>query len=806
MKVPLSWLREYVEINEPVRQVADRLTFAGIEVEAIHTIGSACDGIVVGEVRDVQKHPNADKLTVCRVFDGRQELQVVCGAPNVKAGGKYPFAPAGVTMPDGTLKIKAARLRGVESSGMLCSEVELLLSEDHSGLMTLDPKWAAGTPLAAVIGPPDTVFELEITPNRPDLLSLIGIARELAAIYGHALKMPDLGGLHAPALGETLRRDRPKAEFTKHITVEDPDGCPRYTARFLANIRIGPSPDWMQQRLQRAGVRAINNVVDITNYVMLETGQPLHAFDQVLLAGGCVAVRRARAGEKMVTLDGVERDLTPDDLLITDAERPVALAGIMGGAGSEVRGETTSVLLESACFKPTVVRTTSRRLGLSTESSYRFERGVDIGGAEWASRRAAQLMAEFAGALVAEDAIDVYPSPRPARKIVCRFDRVRSLVGVGAPNEEIIRTFRALELNVEDESEESCEVRVPSFRGDLESEVDLVEEFARLHGLDNIPSNAPRAQIDPAADDRPARALADLRTRLVGLGLREICNYSLVSEPLLNLFDPGDAPRRILLPKPITADQSVLRTALIPQMVETLGRNRAHQADEAALFEVGRVFLRDAPEETRLAIGIMGPVGRSGLDIRRAADPEETFLWLKGLWERLAASSRVAGATLREAALPGMDRGCEIVADGKAAGRLGLVKSAIRKEWRLSDPVAVLEVAADILLRSFGRIAQFSAIPAYPSVERDVALVAGEAVRAEEIERIVRAAAPKELESIRLFDIFRGGSIGAGKRSLAYALTYRSAERTLTDEEVNGYHDGVKAALRKQLSVEIRET
>lgn len=802
MRIPLSWLNDYVALDETPQQIADRLTFSGTEVEAIETIGSTYTGFIVAEVRGVEKHPNADKLSLCRVFDGRQELQVVCGAPNVQAGGRYPFAPVGVTLPDGSLTIKKAKIRGCESFGMLCSESELGLSADHSGLLVLDASWAAGTPLATVLGPPETVFDLEVTPNRPDCLSLIGIARELAAVYRRPLKIPAV----------TLAETGPAAETLARVEVQDAEGCPRYTARVLQGLRVGPSPAWMQKRLQLAGLRAINNLVDITNYVMLECGQPLHAFDLDLLQGGRVSVRRARPGERMQTLDGIERELADTALVIADADRPVAVAGVMGGAGSEIRDGTATVLLESAAFKPTLVRTTARRLGLSTESSYRFERGVDVENVEWASRRAAALMAESGAGTVARGVIDLRRPAPPARAVHCRFDFVRGVVGVPASGPEITAVFRALGLGVGAETAAGADIAIPSFRRDLEREIDLVEEFARIHGLDRIPTPTPRAVVDPQAHaDGEVRGLRRLRDALAGLGVSEILNYSLVSEAQLDLFNPDDRAERIAIPRPISADQSVLRTALIPQLVETLGKNRAHQVEDAALYETGRIYRREGAgtvESTRLAIGLMGPIGRAGIDRRRAIEPSEMFLWAKGLLEALLQALRVERWSLRPAAHPSFeaDATVDVLVEGQPAGRLGLVQRRIRREWRLTDPVAVLDLDVAALTRRALDIKGFQEIPAYPSVARDVAMIVGDEVRHEDIERVIRAHAPAELESIRIFDIFKGGSIGPGRRSVAYSLTYRSPARTLTDEEANGYHEAVKGALRGELRAEIRES
>ncbi len=791
MRVPLSWLKDYVDLPEPVDEIARRLTFAGIEVEGIETVGGTFEGVIVGEVRSVEKHANADKLSVCRVFDGQQEWPVVCGAPNVTAGGKYPFAQIGAHLPAVKLTIEKRKVRGVESCGMLCAPDELGLEDSHAGLLTLDAKWTAGTALATVFGPPETIFELEITPNRPDCLSVIGVARELAAMFGRPLRLP-----------ETPAADGRQLQVP--VSVENAEDCPRYTARLLKNIKLGPAPDWMQRRLELSGVRAINNIVDITNYVMLECGQPLHAFDFALLAGGRIEVRRARPGDRMATLDGLERALTPETLLIADAQHPVAMAGVMGGAGSEIRDVTHEVLLESASFKPLSVRSTSRRLGLSTESSYRFERGVDAEGCDWASRRAADLMKQFAGAELQPGSVDARAPLQPSRSIFCRFDRVNGLIGVEATPAEIVGTFKALGLTVEQETPVSCAVRPPSFRQDLEREVDLAEEFIRIYGLDRIPTRPPVARIDPDADDRPSRELSRLHDQAVALGLREIYNYSLVSESLLNLFGATGSDR-IVLPNPISADESILRPMLIPQMTATLGRNRARQISNAGLFEIGRVFTAGGAERTRLCVGLMGSVGQSGLDAARAPTPEEAYLWIKGIWESLAVGQRVKGWELRDATHPAMDCACEIIVNKVAVGWIGLIKASIRREWRLSDPVAALEVETSALLAR-RETPRYAPVPAYPFIERDVAMVIGDNVRHEEVVRVIRAAAPKELESIRLFDVFRGRAIGAGRRSVAYALTYRSPARTLTDEEANDFHNRVKNALRKELGAELRES
>lgn len=801
MKTPLSWLKQYIDLDASPAEIARKLTFSGIELEGMESSGGQVDGVVVAEVRAKEKHPQADKLSVCRVFDGREEVQVVCGAPNVEAGGKYPFAPIGAVLLGGELKIKKAKLRGVESFGMLCSAAELGITGDHSGLMTLSPDTVPGTAMSDILGPPDTVYELEITPNRPDCLSMIGVARELAALCGKSLKKPIVAlSATGPDVGSEIR-----------VTVSTPADCPRYTARVLHGVKVGPSPEWMRDRLEKAGIRSINNIVDITNYVLLETGHPLHAFDLRLLSGGVIDVRRARDGEKMATLDGVERVLDPSMLVIADAEKPVALAGVMGGAGSEIRADTTSVLLESATFDPAIVRYASRKFLLFTDSSYRFERGVNADTVAWASERAAQLMIELAGATVDRGLIDIRTVTHPPHAIRVRFDRVRSLLGTDISDDRIVEVLSSIELTVSHRESDSATFAIPSFRFDLEREVDLIEEVARLHGLDNIIPVASAAAPNPLANDTTVRQVSALRNHLIHLGLQETVTYSLVSEELLNLFDRGDAESRIALPRPVTTDQAILRTHLTPQLLETLGRNRARQITQAAVFEIGTAYHRgegDIYGETRrFGVGLMGRPLAGGVVTRKAPSRDDMFGWIKGVWERVAAFHRITDWSLIPEAVPYLEAGYgfRLHIDGKPAGRMGLITPAIRKEWRITDPVGVLEVdIAPVAWRTQPRIA-YKPVPNFPSVSRDIALVASTGLAHDVIVAAIKKFGPPELELVELFDIFTGESVGKDKRSLAYSLTYRSDARTLTDEVVNGYHENIKSAIKQELKVEIRE-
>jgi len=799
MKLPLSWLKDYVDVGLEPAELADRLTFSGTEVESIDTIGSDFEGLVVGEIREVRPHPGADRLSICRVYDGTRERDVVCGAGNAVPGARAPLAPVGTELPGGR-RIRKAEIRGATSEGMLCAEDELGLSDDHSGILLLPPDAAPGTPLAEVLGPPEVVLQMEVTWNRPDCLSILGMAREVAALLALPLKPPDVA----------LREDGPPVEDALRVDIADPADCPRYTARMLRDVRLAPSPRWMQRRLTLCGVRPINNIVDVTNYVMLECGHPLHAFDAACLEGGRIEVRRARAGEPFATLDGVARALDGDMLVIADAARPVALAGVMGGAGSEIGARTQSVLLESATFNPALIHAASATLGLQTESSHRFERQVDVGGVEWASRRAAALMHALGGGTVDRGVIDVYPRPAPPRTVVCRTGRVRSLLGVDIDTDEIAGVLERLQLPVMERDGGRCTVRIPTFRPDIVIEADLIEEVARLHGLEDVPAPLPRARLDPAEDDPRFQAARDCRAELVALGLSECAHYSFVATELLDLFDADGAAQRVVLPNPVSTDHAVMRDALLPQMVETLGANAARQTASAGLFEIGRVFRKEPGgaivEQERLCIGLMGPFGRTAPDGNQPVEADEIFLWLRGIVDGLLAARRVEGVAVEPAAHPALEPGWSVSLrhEGQTLGWMGIPRAALRQQWRLADDVAVAELRLDPL-RTVAAPPRLAPVPPYPSVRRDVAVIAGPGIRHADIAAVIRESAPPVLTSIHLFDIFQSKDMGEGRRSLAYALTFRSPERSLTDEDANAYHEAIKLALKQRLNVQFRE-
>ncbi|MCC5847249.1 MAG: phenylalanine--tRNA ligase subunit beta [Verrucomicrobia bacterium] len=796
MLIPLSWLKDYIELHEDVDALRELLTFSGLEVEAVETHGSDFEQIVVAEITAISPHPNADKLTLCTIEDGSGVPQtVVCGAPNVRVGMKTIFAPVGVTLPNG-LTLKKAKIRGVESLGMLCAEDELGLSKAHDGIMDLAADLSPGTPAVDVLGGPEIVFDLEVTPNRPDCLSVIGVARELAAITGRELKLPET----------PLREGRESTADRAKVRIDDPEACPRYTARVLTGAHVGPSPDWMQKRLRLCGIRPINNLVDITNYVMLETGQPLHAFDQSLLHGDTVIVRRAAEGEVMQTLDDKPRKLSAEHLVIADAGRAVAVAGVMGGADSEIRDNTTTVLLESAAFQSSRVRATAKSLGMHTDSSYRFARGCDMNNVEWVSRRAASLMQQHAGATPLKGVVDVWPGERSPVQVSCRWKKITDLIGVDIPVDTMRGYFHRLGLKDVESSDEGCTLEIPSFRDDLRREVDLIEEIARLNGLDKIPARDPIGRIVPTANDRPTRRLMNLWSRVAAMGFNEIMNYSLTAPESLNALDPNAAARQEHLPNPISQDQAVLRTSLIPQMAETLARNYARQNHELSLFEIGTIFLKaetGVEEQTRIAFGQLGPVHRPALDKQRPVSDTEAFYGLKGVVETFLKSEGVHEVTFipleDKSFAPG--QAADILLGKTHLGRIGLLARELREDWKIHEPVALAEIILDVLPKR--KTPVMKPVPTMPATARDTALILDRAVTHAEILACIQKAAPYELEDVQLFDVFEGKKLGENRKSMAYRFTYRNPKKTLTDKAVEKFHGKIEARLMQDLGAEI---
>ncbi|MDF3127740.1 phenylalanine--tRNA ligase subunit beta [Kiritimatiellaeota bacterium B1221] len=798
MLVPLSWLKELIDIPESIEELRDNLTYSGLEVEGIERHGSDFEGLVVAEIIAVDPHPNADKLTLCTVkLNDEERMQVVCGAPNVKVGLKTIYAPVGAVLPTG-LKLKKAKIRGVESLGMLCAEDELGLSGDHRGIMELSPDLAPGTPAVEVLGGPEIVFDLEVTPNRPDCLSIIGVARELAALTGRSFRLP-----------EVRFPDVPKNGISMQVDIRDAESCPRYTAQLLEGATVAPSPNWMQQRLRLCGLRPINNLVDITNYVMLETGQPLHAFDRSLIKGDCMIVRPAEAGEIMQTLDGGEQKLQAGDLVIADQERAVALAGIMGGANSEIQDSSSTILVESAAFSPSLVRGTAKRLNLHTDSSYRFARGSDMYAADWASQRASALICELAGAKPAGPLQDVWPGKTPLRTLQCKWHKICDLIGIDIPVSTMRGYFERLDLKILEEHPEGCTLEIPGFRSDLTRPVDLVEEIARLNGLDKIPVRPPHARIVPNVNDFEIRIRIRLMHNLASRGFLESLNYSLSSSEVLNDLDESNRDRQVILPNPISQDQSVLRTSLLPQMVETLAFNKAHQTEEVAFFEIGKTYLQreDGVEEhERVCLGTMGPWKRPLLDKQASVSDREAFTDLRGEVEnvlhQLRCTDKVTFVANEDPAFaPGQS--AELQCAGNVIGRIGLLSAKIKTRFKLSGPVALAEINLDMLIPERSLPPTMQPVPGFPSITRDVALILDRSKTHQMVLDLVNHQRPKDLVQVTLFDLFESDKLGENKKSMAYRFTYRNPKKTLTDKSVEKMHLRITQRLISELNATI---
>ncbi len=823
MKITYQWLRQYVEFPWTPEELAERLTMLGLEVECIEHRPGEFEGIVVAQVITREKHPNADKLSVCRVYDGTGERQIVCGAQNFQAGDKVPLIVPGASLPTkpgaAAFPIKIGKIRGIESHGMMCSAEELGLPvKEVDGLLILETSATVGQSFAEHLGRrgSDVVFDLEITPNRPDLNSLLGIAREVAAVTGKPLRRPsvDFVSDEASASARTLE-SRTVSELV-NVRIEAPELCPRYTARVICGVKVGPSPDWLRSTLEKVGLRSINNVVDVTNYVMLETGQPLHVFDSHLLAKGAsgvptIVVRTASDGEVFMTLDGQPRKLTPEMLLIADEQKGIALAGVMGGRNTEIQNHTVDVLLESACFKPASIRRTSKSLGLRTDASYRFERGADVEICDWASQRAAKLILETAGGTMVAGVVDAYPMTEMAKAILLRHEKVGQLLGVEIPEARQVALLASLGFEVLPAEAGvlagSTVFRVPSFRVDIKREADLIEEIARLFGVENIPSTPPRGIVGTHEFDGVYDELMEARGLLSAAGLSEAQGQTLIKDETARLAIGTENITR--LSNPLSVEMNVLRPSLLPGLLDSLRHNMSRKNGDVGLFEIGRVFpLTDgqAKEERRVAIALTGaraPSFWSGTEREDRCNAYD----LKGILEDFFEAFGLKGVvyTRREESTPLFHESAMIALGGKMGlGEMGLVHPMLARGHGLRDPVLMAELNIDLLLARRNAVRNFKPLPQFPSVRRDVSMVVAETVSHDAVLQAVRQAKAANLEAVELFDVFRGKGVAEGAKSVAYSFTYRHSDKTLTDFEVNGAHEKLVAHLTRQLPATVR--
>jgi phenylalanyl-tRNA synthetase beta chain len=787
----------------------------GLEVEGVAKLGGEFAGIVVAQVITRDKHPNADKLSVCRVNDGQGERQIVCGAQNFKAGDKVPLILPGASLPpkpgdNEPFTIKVGKIRSVESHGMMCSHEELGLDPEaighrkEDGLLILREDALVGHSFAEYLGRSgsDVVYDLEVTPNRPDLNSVIGIAREIAALTGNPLRIPPAA---VPAGVESV-------SGLVSVRLEAPDLCPRYSARVVKGVKVGPSPDWLRSALEKVGLRSINNVVDVSNFVMLETGQPLHTFDYHLLAKDAagrpaIVVRRAAAGERFVTLDGKEHTLATENLLIADESKAIALAGVMGGLNTEINASTVDVLIEAAYFTATNIRRTSKTLGLRTDASYRFERGADINACEQASRRCAQLILETAGGVLADGVVEAYPEVAKAKEVSLRHAKTGALLGIEIPVETQAKMLASLGLSQKSSTAEPAlnTWSIPSWRVDLKRESDLIEEIARLYGVDKIPSTAPRGAVGSHAFDAVYDQFAEVRRILSGLGLSEAQGQTLINDASAKTA----AAEPVLLANPLSSDMNALRPSLLPGLLDTLSHNSTRRNGDVQLFEIGRVFTAQngqAKEGWRVAIALTGsrsPGFWSGAERDAKCDLYD----LKGLVEALVEALGLRGvayAKRAESTALFLESATLALGGKLQLGQLGQLLPALAKRHDLRDAVLLAELDLDQLLARRNATKAFKVLPQFPSSRRDLALLVPESTTHEAVLQVVRQTKPANLDSVELFDVFRGKHVPEGQKSLAYAFTYRAADRTLKDDEVNAAQLKVTDALRRDLSAILR--
>ncbi len=812
MRLSLEWLAEFVDLDlaDPSLpdQIADALTMAGVEVEGVEQPGEGLQHLVVAEVLAAEKHPNADKLKLCRVNDGGGERQIVCGAPNVAAGQRVVLARPGVTLPGG-LQIKPARIRGEESHGMICSERELGMGDDHGGILVLSGNPAPGEPAAPVLGLDDVIFDVGITPNRGDCLSLLGVSREVAAILGKTLKLPDMNPKEE--LGE-------RTDALCGVEILDPEKCPRYVAKVIKGVKIGSSPAWMQRRLRAAGMRPISNVVDVTNYVMLSLGQPLHAFDMSGLAGPRIVVRRWRTEDgSFTTLDGQERKMNEGDLMICDAEQSVAIGGVMGGLNSEVGLNTKDILLESAYFAPATIRATRRRLNMSTEASYRFERGVDPAGTLRAASWAIDLIRQTAGGEIAEGEVDAHPAPVRPVSVRLRIDRASKLLGTKVEPAGVRAQLTALGMEVGELKEGALQVEVPVFRHDIEREIDLIEEVARRMGYGNIPSTLPATSIPPQRPPALRRLESEVREEMISAGFCEALNYSFVNRADLDLLQNAGADL-VPLRNPLSAEMDVMRTTLLAGLLENAALNLNRGVEDVGIFEIGRTYHLNPgaplPTEVRrlAALSVDGAAGslwpESPVPGGDEALPGRLFD-LKGALERMGRALHFPLFEFRPvenekgAFLPAQS--ASIYAGVAEVGVIGQLRPNLQERWGIRRKIYAFELNLEALAEIEQPPLRFRPLPRFPASLRDLAIVVKKEISHAEVEGIIREQGGDLLESSALFDIYRDAALSAaGERSLAYSLVFRNSDRTLNDEEVDKTFWEIVRQLEKRLGARLR--
>ena len=794
MLVPLKWLRDYVDIDIDTQEFADMMTMTGSKVEKVDFFGKETNGVEVCKILEIEQHPDADRLKVTKVEVANGEiLQIVTNATNIKVGDYVPVARIGAVLP-GDFKIKKGKLRGVLSEGMFCGAEELTIPsafvEDHKkdGIYILDHQdsFELGMDVRDVLGINDALIEFEITSNRPDCRSIIGIAREAAVTLGKELKYPEI---KVQACDE---------EMSFEIDIQT-DLCKRYCGRVVKDVKVGPSPYWMQRKLIEAGMRPISNIVDITNYVMLELGQPLHAFDLDDIKYNKMTVKMAEEGEKFTTLDGVERTLTSDMLVIGNQDKTLDLAGIMGGENSEIKDTTTSIFIEGASFAKENIRATSKKLGLRTEASSRFEKGIDINLAEEAVNRACQLIEELGCGTVLNGMLDYYPQKEEVQKVTVNPVRINKLLGVNVPMDQFINILESLEFKCNLVSSEVLELEVPTFRLDITEDADILEEIARIYGYDNIPSASLEGNATAGVKTEKQKFIDNVKFNSIACGLNEILTYSFVSPRGVDKINlPADDEKRnfVKIMNPLGEETSVMRTTLIPNMLDVISTNISHKVEEVSAFECGNTFIpqEGLPIETKkYCVGMYGK--------------EVDFFVLKGVIESVLNNVGLKGYEIEPETTnltfhPG--RCAKIVYNNIYIGTFGELHPDVIENYNLGQRVYVAEINIDTVFENLNLTKSYNPLPKYPSTSRDIALIVKDEVFVKQIEDIIKANGEDLVESYKLFDVYKGAQIEEGHKSIAYSITYRSKDKTLTDEDVAKVHEKILSELSEKLNANLR--
>lgn len=791
MKVPVIWLKDYVDVNIDAKELGDKLTLSGSKVEEVVTTGDEIINVVTAKIEKIEPHPDAEKLVICQINVGKEELiQIVTGAKNMKEGDIVPAALHGAVL-HGGLKIKKGKLRGVVSNGMMCSEEELGIAGDEPvhGLMILNEDTKVGIDIKEALGLNKSIIEFEITSNRPDCLSVVGIARETAATLGSKYNMPSME--FTPKCNLDIKNE---------LEVEIKDSlCMRYMARGIKNVKIEPSPSWMQERLLDAGVRPINNIVDITNFVMLELGQPMHGFDKREITSNKIVVDRAQNGEKFVTLDEIERTLDGEVLTIKDGERTIALAGIMGGLNSEIKEDTKEVIFECANFEGVNIRLNSKKLGLRTESSSRFEKEIDPNLVKIAMDRACHLVHELGAGEVMEGTIDIYNNVKEEKQLKVDSQFINRFLGTNLSKEDMKEYLDRLDLNTKIE-EEILNITVPTFRIDINIKEDIAEEIARIYGYDKIGSTIAKTTGLKGAKNSKLKKDDVIIDTMIGLGLNQSISYSFVSPKTFdsaNISKDSDLRNVIAVRNPLGEDYSIMRTSTIASMMENLARNYSRNNEEARLFEIGKVYIKKEedklPEERNiLTVGIYGNVD---------------YLDIKGIVEEVLTSMGIERGTFKRQSEnssyhPG--KTAEVYINKDVMGVLGEIHPDVCENYGIEVSCYLAEINLDALYNKANLVKKYKVLPKFPAVTRDIAILVDDSILVQDIEEAIRKAGSSMVEEVKLFDIYKGAQIPEGKKSIAYAIVYRDENKTLTDKEVNKVHDKILKALEYKIGAELR--